>query len=78
MSADELRALEIDASERVLNAGPLARRFISNDDRRLARANRAFWQAADETTLQRLLGFYQQVNVGVRDEPPEPETEETT
>lgn len=82
MSSDELRGLELDACDRVLNAGPFARRFIDANDRKLARANRAYWSIAGEAELQKLATCYGQANRGVRDEPPEPEaeteTEETT
>lgn len=59
MTAEQLRQLLVRGVDKLLDNW-FARRAMSGEEVRLARAQRAFWLAADTATLDRLLAVYHQ------------------
>lgn len=54
---EEARTKEIQACDSVLSAPWIVQRLIGAEGRRLANANRRFWQNADAATLTLLAGY---------------------
>lgn len=56
-TAEEARQKEIAACDSVLSAPWLVQKMIGAEGRRLANANRRFWQNADDATLAKLAAY---------------------
>lgn len=60
LTVEELRKHILEGIDSVLDAPWIIRKFVSNADRRLLRAQRRYWQSEDGTGLAKLLMFLDQ------------------
>lgn len=58
-SVDELRRAIVQGIDSVLEAPWIVSRWMTAEQRRLLKAQRAFWQADDGTQLNQLLALYE-------------------
>lgn len=70
-ATEVMRDKLIAGCDAVIDAGPIARRFIGADQVRLSKALRVFFQQADAATLDQIAALYDAEPV--REEPPEVE-----
>lgn len=59
MTADQLKSLIMTDIDRVFNLPKAVTWWLSADSKRVLHAQRFFWQAADEATLQKLLDYFE-------------------
>jgi hypothetical protein len=58
-TTDDVRRECVEGANAILEAPRLISRFISEDMKRLVRAQRRYWESASQTELQKLLDILQ-------------------